>query len=471
MTSTNAPATPHVAIVGGGLAGLSAAVALVQRGCRVELFEARRRLGGRAGSYVDRAGGELIDHCQHVAMGCCTNYLDFCRQTGIADLFERHEKLHFFGPDGSRSDFRPSRWLPAPIHLAGALLGLKFLPLTNKLGIARAMLRLMRTAPTDAPGGPSVLEWLQQNGQSAAAIERFWQVVLVSALGESLDRASLAAARKVFLDGFIAHQGACHLIIPRVSLGELYDVRVADWLRSRGAEIHLETAVAAVIGTADRVTGIRLADGSERRFDFVVVAVPWRRVSELLSADLRAAVDPHDRFASLASSPITGVHLWFDRQLTDLPHAVLVGRLAQWVFAKRFASERGEHYYQVVISASRDLAGRDRQAVVTEVLADLRAVFPAAQDAELLRWQLITEQDAVFSVRPGTSSIRPAQQTPVPNLFLAGDWTTTSWPATMEGAVRSGYLAAEALLVQVGRSERIVVPDLARGRLVRFLEG
>jgi squalene-associated FAD-dependent desaturase len=471
MTTASTPSTPHVAIVGGGLAGLAAAVVLVQRGCHVELFEARRRLGGRAGSYVDRAGGEQIDHCQHVAMGCCTNYLDFCHQTGIADLFERHEKLHFFGPDSRRSDFHPSRWLPAPLHLAGPLLGLKFLTPADKLGIARSMLRLMRTTPTDAPGGPSVYEWLQQDGQNATAIERFWQVVLVSALGESLDRASLAAARKVFLDGFLAHRDACHVIIPRVSLGELYDVRVAEWLRTRGVVIHIETAVTTVIGIADRVSGIRLADDSERQFDFVILAVPWQRVSELLSPELCNVIDPHERFASLTGSPITGVHLWFDRQLTDLPHAVLVGRLAQWIFSRRFAPERGEYYYQVVISASRNLAGRDRQAVIDEVLADLRAVFPAAYKAKLVRWQLITEQDAVFSIRPGTSALRPAQQTPVPNLLLAGDWTATSWPATMEGAVRSGYLAAEALLVQVGRPERIVVPDLPRGWLVRFLQG
>src|SRR5438067_12627994 len=173
---------PSVAIVGGALAGMAAAVALAPRGCAVHLFESRRKLGGRAGSYVDRAGGESVDHCQHVAMGCCTNYLDFCRKAGIDELFSRHRTLHFFGPDGRRSDFKPSLWFPAPLHLAGPLLSLKFLSWTDKLSIARAMMDLVRTSGDDRADGPTVLAWLHRQRQSEAAIERFWKVVLVSAL-------------------------------------------------------------------------------------------------------------------------------------------------------------------------------------------------------------------------------------------------------------------------------------------------
>jgi len=461
---------PRVAIVGGGLAGLAAAVALVERGVRVELFETRKKLGGRAGSYVDRTTGELIDHCQHVAMGCCTSYLDFCRRTGIAELFTRYDLLHFFGSDGRRSDFAPAKWLPAPLHLAGALLGIKYLSLADKLAIGRAMLRLMRTPATDEAGGPTVLAWLREQRQSPAAIEHFWRVVLVSALGESLDRASLTAARKVFLDGFLAHHDAAAIYVPRVSLGELYDHRACDWLRQRGAAIHLETPIAHVTGNEQQVSGVCLADESEQPFDFIVLAVPWRRVGELLPPSLLAIIDPQSRLASIASASISSLHFWFDRPITKLPHAVLVGRLSQWVFARRLDDSR-EHYYQVVISASHNLASREREAIFEEVIADWRAVFPAAVDARLVRWQLITEHDAVFSVRPGLDAIRPRQQTAIANLLLAGDWTATGWPATMEGAVRSGYLAAETILQQLGRAERIVVPDLPRGWLVRLITG
>jgi predicted NAD/FAD-dependent oxidoreductase len=232
----------------------------------------------------------------------------------------------------------------------------------------------------------------------------------------------------------------------------------------------LETPVTMVNGDGKRITGVCLADGAEREFDFVILAVPWGRVGPLLPPAIAAALDPLQQFAAIGAAPITSVHLWFDRPLTELPHAVLVGRLSQWVFARTplttHHSPLTTHYYQVVISASHDLAGRERQAIVDEVVADLHAVFPAAASAKLLRWQLLTERDAVFSVRPGLDKVRPRQQTVIPNLLLAGDWTCTGWPATMEGAVKSGFLAAEALLAHLGRQERIVVPELPRGWLL-----
>lgn len=466
----------RVAIIGGGLAGLAAAIALAGRGLQIELFEAKRRLGGRAGSYLDRESGELVDHCQHVAMGCCTNYLDFCRRTGIAELFARHRALHFFGLGGRRSDFRPSRWLPAPLHLAPALLGLAHLSLGEKWAIARAILRLIRTPAKDSADSPTVHAWLQEQHQPPRAIERFWQVVLVSALGESLDRASLAAARKVLLDGFVAHRDAADVYIPTTSLGRLYN-RIADHLQERGVTLHLETAIRQV-----NEGSIQLADGTLRSCQFVILAADWRRAAGLLSPALHSRLPQVASAGDFGSAPITGVHLWLDRPITDLPHAVLVGRLSQWMFARdrrrtdlqsvpagRITNPSHEHYYQVVISASHDLAGRARQDIIDEVLADLRAVFPAAAEARLLRWQLVTEHDAVFSVRPGLDDLRPPQQTPIPGLILAGDWTATGWPATMEGAVRSGYLAAEAVLDQLGRPERLLVPDLPHGWLVRML--
>jgi len=457
---------PRVAIVGGGLAGLAAAMALVTRGCQVELFEAKRKLGGRAGSYVDPASGQQIDHCQHVAMGCCTNFVDFCRRTGILGLLSRQRTLHFFGPDGRRSDFRPARWLPAPLHLVGPLLRLSYLSLLDKLSIARGMLKLIGTPREDTAGRPTVLEWLHEQRQSPAAIERFWKVVLVSALAESLDRASLAAARKVFVDGFLAHPDAADLLVPAVSLSELYDRRVTDWLRERGATIRLESPVETVGVSGERAARLQMADGRLRDFEFVILAVPWRRLGDLLSPALLEAVDPGRAVSAIVGAPISSVHLWFDKRITELPHAVLIERLSQWVFA-RGSQQAREHYYQVVISASHDLAGRERQSVVDEIVADLRSVFPAAKHANLVRWQLITDPQAVFSARPGLDQIRPPQQTSIANLLLAGDWTATGWPATMEGAVRSGYLAAEAVLKQLGRAEQIVVADLPRGWMAK----
>lgn len=471
----NAEGAPRrIAIVGGGLAGLASAVALAGRGFDLELYEARRRLGGRATSFFDAASGEWIDHCQHVGMGCCTNLADFCRRTGLAEFFRRDKMLYFFGPDGRCHRLSASRWLPAPLHLAPALLRLGYLSLRERLGVARAMVRLARTAPQD-DGPLTVGEWLRRQGQSSRAIELFWSVVLVSALGEELDRASLMHARKVFVDGFFSARQAYEIDVPRVPLGELYGQRLETWLKQRGVTIHLGAEVKRIEGEGTGVGKIILGDGAHREVDGVIVAVTWRRVRELFSETMLASLPELSGVEEIGAAPITGVHLWFDREVTPLPHAVLVGRLSQWLFNRGRSAGGGsspaEHYYQVVISASRSLAGRDRAGVVDEILAELASLWPVVRQAKLIRWRMATEQAAVFSVRPGIERLRPPQQSSVANLALAGDWTRTGWPSTMEGAVRSGYLAAEAILRSFGRQERLLVPDLKRALLAKFLLG
>ncbi len=203
-----------------------------------------------------------------------------------------------------------------------------------------------------------------------------------------------------------------------------------------------------------------------------MLAVPWSKVGSIVSEPIAAGWPALADFRCISSSPITGVHLWFDRAITQLPHAVLVGRLSQWIFyhpSERQQATDQEHYYQVVISGSRDLAGSDRQQIVEQVRSELAAVWPEAGRARLLRSRIVTEQEAVFSAQPGLDLVRPAQRTPIERLFVAGDWTATGWPATMESAVRSGYLAAEAVLEQTGRAMRFVVDDLRRGLLAQLL--
>lgn len=464
---------PRVVVVGGGLAGLAAAAALADRGLHVELFEARRTLAGRAGSFHDRSTGEWIDHCQHVSMGCCTNLADFCRRLRLDDCFRRDRVLHFFAPDGQRYDLAASRWLPAPLHLAPAFLKQRYLSARDKLAIARAMWKLARWRSGGRQEEPSIGEWLGRERQSQAAIEYFWAPVLVSALGESLEQASIAYARKVFVDGFLASRDAYELLVPKIPLHELYDERLRSRLAERGVLFHVGTPVEQVLGGASLADGV-VAGGGEVACEAVVVAVPWRRVGELFPAGpLRAALPQLDGASQLGSAPITGVHLWFDRPITDLPHAVLLGTTSQWLFRHDPASSNpastNEHYYQVVISASHELGGQDREAVAMQVVDELGRYFPAVAHSRLLRWQLVSEQAAVFSARPGVDALRPAQRTAVSNLALAGDWTATGWPSTMEGAVRSGYLAAEAILAHLGRPERVLVDDLPRGRLARAL--
>jgi squalene-associated FAD-dependent desaturase len=466
----------RVGIVGGGLAGLAAAAVLVESGATVELFEARRHLGGRAGSYRDPQTGRLVDHCQHVAMGCCTYWLDFCRRMGIARQFRRHRKLHFFGPGGKGFGFAAARWLPAPLHLLPPLLGLGYLSLRERIGVARTLVRLATHQPPDEIDGSTIGDWLRLQRQSQTAIDRFWSVVLVSALGETVERASVAAARKVFVDGFLNHRQAYEVLVPTAPLSELYDHRVAESLCAGGANIRTGARVTRVVGDAQGVTRLLLADGEQRDFDHIILAVPWLQVSRLLPETVRGGLPQLDALGQIESSPITGVHLWFDQPITRLPHAVLVGRLSQWLFnhgqSPDVETRQPQGYYvQVVISGSRVLDGEPRPAILDAVLDDLRGSFSAVASAKLLRWQIVHQPHAVFSVRPGIDAIRPGQTTSVRGLHLAGDWTQTGWPATMEGAVRSGYRAAASVLKAAGQPAETDVPELPRGLVARFLLG
>jgi squalene-associated FAD-dependent desaturase len=448
-----------VVVVGGGLAGLAAAAALTEAGVTAVVLESRRHAGGRAASFEDPVSGGLVDACQHVAMGCCTNFLDLCRRTGLADALRRDRTLWFIGDDGRRAACTPSRWLPAPLHLTPLLAGMRHFTLGEKAALAVGMLRLARLAA--AGDARTALHWLQAVGQPDRVIRLFWQPVLESALGESIDLVSVAAARKVVVDGFLAHREAADLLVPTEPLGTLFGDRLVRWLEARDAAVRTRTSVTGFDRVGDRVVAVRCGDESVP-CAAALVAVPWRQAARLLP-DLVPDAD-----ARLTGSPITAVHLWFDRDVVDLPHAVLVGRVSQWVF--RAEADAGGHC-QVVISASRGLLGGDRDGLRDAVVAELREVFPAARDARLLDARIVTDPTAVLSVRPGVEAVRPGPRTAVANLFLAGDWTATGWPSTMEGAVRSGRLAAEEVGRVLGRPLTALVPDLPRSPLVRLLAG
>ena len=449
--SIKRPATAvaaKLAIVGGGLAGLAAAVAAVERGCRVELFERSKTLGGRAASFVDAQTGELVDYCQHVAMGCCSEFLDFCRRTGIDDCFDRARTLHFIGPEGRRHDFTPSRWLPAPLHLLPGLMRLSYLSWSERWSVIRTLRKLMQNRgphPNPLPKGEGTIgAWLRREGQSDRVVERFWSVVLVSALGETVDRASLAAARKVFHDGFWASREASTLVLPRRPLVEIFHNRLGKWLTDRDVRVHLDAPVRQIEGDGRRTGELILCDGTRRAFDLMIVAVPWHGIRSLLADDLLSQMPSLADVERIEPAAITAVHFWFDRPITRLPHAVLVGRLSQWLFAK--PSDAGRYYYQVVISASHRLAPRTNEQWLADVRGELELVWPEARRAKLLHGRVVTLPAAVFSMTPEVERSRPPQRTPLENLCLAGDWTSTGWPATMEGAVRSGRQAVESLL-------------------------
>ena len=457
-------------VIGGGLAGLAAGVALAESGWRVRLFEQRPFLGGRATSYV-LPGGEHVDNCQHVTLGCCTNLEDFYRRIGAAGKIKFFDRLLFLDPQGRRGVMQAGL-LPAPFHLTGSFAAFAPLALLDKLSIARAMLDILRSKgkPPDLHenGGISMLDWLRRRGQTKRAIERFWRVVLVSALDEELDRTDARFGVDVFWKAFLSNSTGYRMGVPAVPLADLYDGCKSE-IDRRGGEVLLRAPARGLKIDNGALAGVRFDEGKEETADAFVFAVPHTALAELLPESVKQTDPSLANLDKIKVAPITGVHFWFDRPVMTEPFLTLLDTTTQWIFNKTalYADSNGKEkcapagqYLQLVISASHDLLQKPRQEIIDLCLAEVCAALPAARDAKLLKATVIKEAAATFSPEPGVDRWRPKQQTSVPRLFLAGDWTDTGWPATMEGAVRSGYLAAEALLRASGTPRKFLQPDL-----------
>lgn len=455
----------RVIIVGGGLAGMSAAEALARSyGDRFEiaLLESKRATGGRAASFTDPATDETVDYCQHVAMGCCTNLMGLLERCGLAGSMKRYAELQFLHSEHSPSRFAASRFLPAPLHLAGSISALRYLSRDQQRQIRNGLWRLLR-CPASSLHGHSAGHWLRANHQDAETIRIFWDVIVVSALGECTDVVAMSAVRKVFVDGFAAARGASDVLVPTLPLAKLFGRRLSAAIENLGVSVLTGMSVTSV---ADRV--IETRDGTRYAAEHVIVAVPWHAIASLMS---RIELPGVDRYSRIPASPITGIHLWFDREITNLPHAVMVGTVAQWLFRNPISdgSNESDCYYQVVISASHHARSLPKKQLLETVLGELRDVFPAGKDAKLVRNRIVTDPKSVFSIRPEVDAIRPAAQTPLPWLHLAGDWIATGWPATMEGAVISGRMAAQSVAGQENLRSIDINPGLPRGWLSRSI--
>ena len=469
-------------VIGGGLAGLAAGVALADSGWRVRLFEQRPFLGGRATSYV-LPDGEHVDNCQHVTFGCCTNLEDFCARVGSANKIKFFDRLVLVDPQGNTGQFQAG-FLPAPLHILGSFVSFRPLTLADKLAVARAMLDIVlhRGKPPDLQQGApiSMLDWLQRRRQPPRAIERFWRAVLVSALSEELDKIDARYGIDVFWKTVLCNRTGYRMGVPVVPLADMYET-CRSAMERQGGEVHFRAPARLLRIENGSMAGVQFDAERLETADAYVIAVPHAEFRELLPPELQAAHPEFQKLNNLRDAPITGIHLWFDRPVMQEPFLTLLDTTTQWIFNKSalYGASNGAspkkspngQYLQLVVSASYDLLPKGRQEIIDLCLKEVRHALPAARDANLIKATVIKEAAATFSPEPGVDRWRLKQETSVRGLFLAGDWTDTGWPATMEGAVRSGYLAAEAILKAAGAPRRFLRPDLPPDGLMALWAG
>jgi len=441
--------SPDVVVIGGGLAGLAAAASLGRAGWRIELLERRPYLGGRAASYELPGTDETIDNCQHVLLGCCTNLLDFYQRLGVGHLIRFHDRIPFVTP-GGRLSVVSGDHRPPPLHLLRSLRSFHALRARDKLSICAAMAALsfeLGMLPRERLDSETMLAWLRRHLQTTRAIEFFWRVVLTSALNEDLERVSAWHGLQVFWKGFLINRASYRVGVPVAPLSELYR------LEAPGVRVRFRAHGRSLETSAGRVNAVCLGDGQRVAARWFVVALPFENAQELLPGD----------YSAFTHSPIVGIHLWFDRPVMEEPFAALLGRTIQWAFRK--PGDAG--YVQCVVSAARALAPLPRNEIVEMAVRELGEFFPIGS-AVLRKAAVVKEIHATYSAAAGVDRRRPAGETQFENCFLAGDWIQSGWPPTMEGAVRSGYRAAELVAARAGQPQRFLQPDLEPEGLARW---
>ncbi len=464
-------------IVGAGLAGLAAAVALSGVGVRVLLLERKPYVGGRAYSYLHPALGEEVDS-QHVLLGCCTNVVDLCQQAGADRYIRWYDEITFLEPGTAKAPVRASvlgpEWLPAPSHSTMSFLRAPMLGLRDKATIARGLLDFLRGYP--ATDEEPFSRWLHRTGQTERAIRHFWEPVVVGALNDSFERCSTRYAGQVFHESFLANPEGGRLGIPTQPLTTFY-AALARQFEAQGGEIRLRASVEGIERNGARWR-VHLADGGTVEAPLLLLAGPFEQTAKLTGAmdhGSQAHVDLQAALRHFVHAPITTLHLWFDREITTFDHAALLDTRIQWMFNKtgirRMAPAEWPEgqYLELTISGSFPELKQTREEILASALGELQRFFPRVREARLVKSGVLKEARATFSVVPGLDRYRPAADAFGEGLYLAGDWTRTGWPSTMEGAVRSGRLAAEAITCDLGNRRLFLTPDLPRTGLMRLL--
>jgi squalene-associated FAD-dependent desaturase len=440
---------PSIAIIGGGLAGIASALACRDAGARVTLLEARARLGGA--TWSTQRDGLWIDNGQHLFLRCCTAYRELLQRLGVEEGVQLQKRLAVpvVAPGGGTHWLRRGH-LPAPLHLAASLLRFGHLTLADRLRVTRTMRRIGALDLTDpALDERSFGAWLLEQGESADAIAGFWNLLIRPTVNVAAADASLALAVKVFQTGLLEAAGNADIGWARVPLQELHGEAAGRALSCGGAQLHTRARVARIDSTAQGAV-VTCADGARVEADAVILAAAHEEAAELLppAAGLDVAA-----LRKLGRAPIVNLHVVFDRRVTDL--ALLAGAHTplEWVFDRSHGAGLGEgQYLAISLSAADAYVGVRADELERIFLPELERLLPRARGARVLRFHVTCERAATFHQVPGTRRLRPGPRTALPGLYLAGAWTDTGWPATMESAVRSGLAAARCALRDAGHT-------------------
>jgi zeta-carotene desaturase len=438
----------EVLVIGGGFAGLAAGVALAEGGCRVRLLEQRPYLGGRARSFVDPQTGSVVDNGQHMFMGCYHSTIRFLSTIGTLDRVRFQERLtvQFLDRNGRTSRLQCPD-LPSPWHVLVGVLRSGSFTFREKLEVLRLGTTLRRKDETQrGPKGLSVREWLTRLGQSERLQRNFWDLICIAALNEDPEIANAVLFERVLHLALFTSPADSRLGIARVGLSEVYVDAAADFIRAGGGHVECGRGVSSLLVSEGQCRGVLLSTGERIDAESVVSAVPCFQFAGLLPGDFVRREPFVAALILLRPAPIISISLWFDRLITDLDFAGLRGATVQWLFNKGKISEQSGGYVSLVLSGAHRHIATSKEELLATALRELGEFFPEARQARLLRSLVIKERFATFSPSCEAEALRPVTRTPIRGLFLAGDWTATGLPATIEGAVQSGYAAARAIM-------------------------
>lgn len=443
-------------VIGGGLAGIAAAASLLEQGFPVTLVEARHFLGGRVFSFPDAATGQEVDNGQHIFLGCCTHYIEFLKRLGVFQRFYLQPRLRVpvHSMNGQRSLLAAAR-LPAPFHLLPALLAYPHMSCLDKWRVVSTLLRA-RNLDRHQPEleDISFYQWLKEQGHSERAIRTWWDFLITPTLNDDSSQVSASMGLMIFQEGVLAGRHHADLGYALEGLSQVADACARKYLESLGGRLRLSRRTLRFLAEHGRISGVELAGGEKISGDIYISAVPPDMLLKLLPQDMRA-LPFFQRVQGLEFSPIVNVHLWYDRPVMDEVVCAFVDGPLQWVFnksrimshlapAEDEQSQTGQ-YLCISLSAAWQHVDQPQETLVQQFVAAISQAFPRARDAQVRRALVVKQRQATFRPRPGAGALRPACRTPVDNLFLAGEWTDTGWPSTMESAVRSGYNVAQAV--------------------------